>query len=260
MLSLDSPRWKELRHAYGPATDIPGLIKAIAESDPTEMRKHPSPWKEVWSNLCHQTSVYPATYAAIPHLVSIAQHSSLTNRLEVLVLCGTILAFGNDVGAAPEDLLESFELAMKTLRGLSLSIARDAVGQNLIASYPLPYLIQAILVLRFGANSVALSLTDDDYEFEAQCPECESSIYVNAQDIPTEPTDRAARDANLQTGLQIVNDTAEDQWPADCIAQIAAALASSSNDSLLAQRILNLCSTVECESCESQFQLAAGLV
>ena len=32
MLSLDSPQWSELQHAYGPATDIPQLLRVAYAS------------------------------------------------------------------------------------------------------------------------------------------------------------------------------------------------------------------------------------
>lgn len=33
MLSLDSPRWKELRQAYGTAEAVPDLLRAMEEED-----------------------------------------------------------------------------------------------------------------------------------------------------------------------------------------------------------------------------------
>lgn len=68
MLSLDSPRWSELEHAYGKASDIPPLLrglenlpKAVGESEP---------WFTIWSALAHQGDIYSATFAAVPHIVA----------------------------------------------------------------------------------------------------------------------------------------------------------------------------------------------
>lgn len=67
MISLDSPRWAELKHAYGPASDIPELLRQLdtfPSSDGTA-----EPWYSLWSALAHQGDVYSATFAAVPHVV-----------------------------------------------------------------------------------------------------------------------------------------------------------------------------------------------
>ncbi len=259
MLSLDSHRWTDLSQAYGTAGDIPGLIKAIAESDPAEMRKHPTPWKEVWNSLWHQGSVYPATYAAVPHLVSIAEQNNLTTRLEVLIFCGMICAHGELVaGPLPDDLIEPFDSAMKTIRGLSLDAVRGAVAEDLLGRYPLPYLIKALLAVRFGAYSTicVLDKFEDGCDFEAECPECESSMYIDLEDIPSESVDQSARTLDLEHGLSLIQEKKEDEWPSDCIVQIGAALASIMGDESLSAKILNLRSNVVCSSCGNQFLIS----
>lgn len=51
--------WSQLSHAYGTAEDIPGLLDRL-EPDPR------SPvWNDLWSSLCHQGTVYTASYAAL---------------------------------------------------------------------------------------------------------------------------------------------------------------------------------------------------
>lgn len=67
MLSLDSPRWSELRHAYGGATDIPSLLKQLAEVPSSE--NDSEPWFSIWSALAHQGDVYSASFAAVPHVI-----------------------------------------------------------------------------------------------------------------------------------------------------------------------------------------------
>jgi hypothetical protein len=67
MLSLDSPRWKELEHAYGVATDTPGLLRQLYSFPPSEGDSEP--WFTLWSSLAHQGDVYSASFAAVPHVV-----------------------------------------------------------------------------------------------------------------------------------------------------------------------------------------------
>jgi hypothetical protein len=69
MLSLDSPKWSELSHAYGSASDIPNLLRRLEEMPSSEDKKEP--WFSIWSSLAHQGDVYSASFAAVPHVVRI---------------------------------------------------------------------------------------------------------------------------------------------------------------------------------------------
>ena len=67
MLSLDSPRWSSLHHAYGSAVDIPELLRQLRELPASEGESEP--WFPIWSALAHQGDVYSASFAAVPHVV-----------------------------------------------------------------------------------------------------------------------------------------------------------------------------------------------
>lgn len=67
MLSLDSHRWTELKHAYGTAGDIPALLRQLGELPSSE--NDAEPWFTLWSALAHQGDVYSASFAAVPHVV-----------------------------------------------------------------------------------------------------------------------------------------------------------------------------------------------
>jgi hypothetical protein len=68
LLSLDSPKWAELEHAYGKASDIPGLLRQLEALPVSEGEKEP--WFSLWSSLAHQGDIYSATFAAVPHVVN----------------------------------------------------------------------------------------------------------------------------------------------------------------------------------------------
>src|SRR5689334_11052561 len=70
-LLLDDPEWARLSHAYGPAADIPTLLRLLPEF-PTSNSYKDEPWYTLWSSLCHQGDVYPASFAAVPHIVGAA--------------------------------------------------------------------------------------------------------------------------------------------------------------------------------------------
>jgi hypothetical protein len=67
MLSLDSHEWSELEHAYGAASDTPGLLRQLETLPTSEGEKEP--WFSLWSSLAHQGDVYSASFAAVPHVV-----------------------------------------------------------------------------------------------------------------------------------------------------------------------------------------------
>jgi len=69
MLSLDSPEWGRMQHAYGSAEDIPNLLRQLTTFPPPEGEGEP--WFSIWSALAHQGDVYPASFAAVPHIMKI---------------------------------------------------------------------------------------------------------------------------------------------------------------------------------------------
>jgi hypothetical protein len=54
--------WAGLTHAYGPADDLPGLLRGLAQGDDDALY-------ELYGNIWHQGTVYPATAYAVPYLI-----------------------------------------------------------------------------------------------------------------------------------------------------------------------------------------------
>lgn len=75
-LPLDSPRWHELAHAYGKASDIPALLRQLATVPTSDGEREP--WFSLWSALAHQGDVHAASFAAVPHVVKALATSPLT--------------------------------------------------------------------------------------------------------------------------------------------------------------------------------------
>ena len=63
MLSLDSPGWSKLRHAYGVASDTPKLLRQLERLPASDNEKES--WFSNWSSLAHQGDVYSASFAAV---------------------------------------------------------------------------------------------------------------------------------------------------------------------------------------------------
>lgn len=65
LAGLDEVPWAALEHAYGPATDVPAQLRAVADRTGSV--------HVFFGNLWHQGTVYPATAPAVPFLVELAE-------------------------------------------------------------------------------------------------------------------------------------------------------------------------------------------
>lgn len=93
LAGLDDVAWGSLEHAYGPADDVPFMLRALASGDDEQTEEA---LYDLHSNIWHQGSVYPATVPAVPFLVRIATSGAAGGRTaEVLQLLGRI-ASSND--------------------------------------------------------------------------------------------------------------------------------------------------------------------
>ncbi len=71
MISLDDTIWKDLIGGYGTEYDASVALKALEEAESEENEK--AVLDELWLELHHQGDVGEASYAAVPHLLRIAQ-------------------------------------------------------------------------------------------------------------------------------------------------------------------------------------------
>ncbi len=81
---LDSVRWAELEHAYGPADDLPGILRALAGDEDQSAEA----LDELWGSILHQGTVYGATAQAVPFLAKAA--AAGIHSVDLLVLLGGI--------------------------------------------------------------------------------------------------------------------------------------------------------------------------
>ena len=64
-LDLHSAAWASLAAAYGHAEKIPALLQDLRQGDAEAL-------DDLYGHICHQGTIYPASVAAFPHLVSMA--------------------------------------------------------------------------------------------------------------------------------------------------------------------------------------------
>ncbi|GGU78301.1 hypothetical protein GCM10010260_08420 [Streptomyces filipinensis] len=137
--------WGKLEHAYGPADDIPELLRAM-ESEDADVREEAS--HELFSALCHQGSVYDASAHAVPRLARLALHGP-GHRRELLWLIAGI-ADGNGKPAERAAARRAVAEALPSL--LHLAHDRDPEIRDamvlLTASLGHPYALPLLPLLR----------------------------------------------------------------------------------------------------------------
>ncbi len=169
--ALISPmtEWSQLTHAYGTAEDVPGLLE-VAGPDP----ESPA-WDELWSRLCHQGTVYPASYAALPVLVGKARQLTATDRTMPLLLAASIVA-STDRPCGIPDPKDAYAAETSEL----IELAEEALRHPSLADSPERYveLLEALLAFEgvevWGEELHGLS----GEEFEVPCPACEAENFV----------------------------------------------------------------------------------
>jgi hypothetical protein len=88
---LDDVPWHSLSHAYGPADDVPELLRDLTSSDG---KVRSDAMYTLYGNIWHQGTVYEATAYAVPFLLELLQDESIADRREILVLL-VHLAYGH---------------------------------------------------------------------------------------------------------------------------------------------------------------------
>jgi len=84
---LDQIEWGAVSHAYGPATDIPPLLRALVSSD-ADHRNHAT--DSLFHSIWHQGNIYSATATAIPFLFNLLEGDGPHDKSAVAFLLATI--------------------------------------------------------------------------------------------------------------------------------------------------------------------------
>jgi len=176
MLDLDSDGWRDLNHAYGSATDIPPLLRQLHSTPVKSADAKREPWFTLWSALCHQSDVYPASYAAVPHIVAAAAARLPEHRAEFLLLACTIESMRHKPSspAVPRELELSYKQALESAIPLALEALRVEPDELWFQA-----LLGSLATLR-GFPQLGAAVTD--LEREIGCPSCETTFVAAGYD------------------------------------------------------------------------------
>ncbi len=160
--------WASLRHAYGPADDIPALLATASEAG----LNAGNVWHELWGRLCHQGTVYSASYAALPALTHVASRAPAAGYMEPLALAAAILGSPT----TPEKLRrvrEEYRSQVNTLRALgerNLPLAQG--GTEFV------YAVRTLLALEEPPLWQHELQGLANGELELECPDCDEHLYL----------------------------------------------------------------------------------
>jgi hypothetical protein len=86
---LDRIPWDRLHHAYGPATDVPDLLRQLRTA-PRDLSGEQSPLWHLFGNIWHQGTVFEATAYAVPFLIELAAGQQVPDRTGILHLLSAV--------------------------------------------------------------------------------------------------------------------------------------------------------------------------
>lgn len=159
--------WTNLKHAYGDAEDLPALLAGLSPESPWSV------WDELWSRLCHQGTVYSASFAALPGLLDAAERWKPAERAQLIVLAASILA-SEDVSGGCADIVRQVEWVAPRFQQL----CRESLTQAGLSKRDFIYLLQAARSFegdRFWGEHLNYL---DSGEFPGECPHCGVDLYL----------------------------------------------------------------------------------
>lgn len=236
VLGLDDPRWRELDHAYGPADNVPALLRALERGE-QEL------WDELVPALCHQGAVFTATYAAVPHIVRIGTHEPLDDQLAYWSFVGAV-ACAREAPAIPDHLRAAYEGSI--IHAEELTIACFVPGLDEASGLEL--LIALAGIRRFPAVADALRMLRDE-TVTTTCPRCATSMRVSTADVPF-----VVEEDELSLALGTSGEMRAPRAPHPEVRQLAH-LARVAGLVDLEHRVAALAKDTRCPTCQLDFSL-----
>jgi hypothetical protein len=137
-------------------------------------------WSELWNDLCHQGCVYDDSFLALPYLAAIADGRAPGVPQEAVLMAGLIASAADDERSAR--YAEEITLLLPVARRLL-----DAAGDDAVAFV---YLLQCVLAFE-GERTWSAGLLEGLYEqeYEIDCPECGSTLFIAFGDHGTFASD-----------------------------------------------------------------------
>ncbi|MFI9580585.1 hypothetical protein ACIHCQ_01765 [Streptomyces sp. NPDC052236] len=171
MLPLDDPRWAALDHRNwsqgqgGPdAPFVPDELRHLL-AHPTNGER----FDDLWPYLCSEGTAWPAAYAAVPHLVTIARGLPPARRDDYLYVVGLVAMCSGEYGETPADLANDIADAYRRALPEALTLLAEALATAEHDQISTRYLLAATAALK-GHTEYAEILNELDVY--AECQSC----------------------------------------------------------------------------------------
>jgi hypothetical protein len=140
------------------------LLRRVRGGDDSE-------YGELYHQVCHQFTVGPVAYVAVPHLVEIARVSELKRRVQPLSIVGTVAAalLADPHGSAP--LPEEWRAEYAAANNEALRLTADALKQGGWDASDSQELLATLAALH-GHGNLAMLLFLQGGVTELSCPVC----------------------------------------------------------------------------------------
>jgi hypothetical protein len=269
-VSLDSPKWRRLRTAYGSAAEIPDYLRALAavaadSSDPWAARDNVAfeLWSYIHAALDDQLTRDWAAFAVLHHLAAMAETSGLRHRIETLLLAGRLMLWSVDGPKLSRAARNALAGALGLIRPWSLEASRRACARPAYRRRgSIPLLLQAFAALRTPEVPCVrvLDVFAGPGEVGVKCPHCDDYTYQDILAHPpavTPPADATERRKRARAALK---ESSDPVWRPRDAASVLSTLAASWRATRLAVVIRALDGTTRCAACGKRFVLAKGLL
>jgi hypothetical protein len=128
--------------------------------------------------LCHQGTVYTATYAALPHVVAIGAQRPAGAQLHFWMFAGAV-ARSQHAAEVPADLREDFEQAVRHAHELVLPWFAPGVDEH-----DALWLAAAVAGLRRQSALALIVEGITDEELVVACTRCHRELFVDVREPP----------------------------------------------------------------------------
>jgi hypothetical protein len=234
--------WASLRDAYGSAEQVPALLAAAERAGTDEG----GPWDDLWGRLCHQGTVYSASYAALPALARMSRRPARSGYVEALHLAAAIIA-SND---GPEDSTSVRRRYENELAGLRAVAAVNL--QHATDDADFVYGLEALMAFDNGGVWQRNLHHLANGELSLECVSCDEDLLVGLDD----PDVMAASFADASLATTAVTPA---EPPAGTVEGRLLALARINERPAVAGRLPYLFGRVTCPRCRTSFEIPQTL-
>jgi len=143
MLALDNSRWVDLAGNYNNGSQTANLLRQAYAGVNVDA------WfEELAKELCHQYTVSEAAYAALPHLVQLAEAYPAW-RADLLILAGVCVSYGNK---PPVAIAEEYEADLGAATGPARVMLGELLSHEQDSDSDVVYMLSALAAFHNCTN------------------------------------------------------------------------------------------------------------